>query len=78
MSQSLDCNDDGRLKSNREDQFSHRKILRNGRLDVIKDLKECTRSIIITHDKKIELMNSLKLAKDHMISSIVLSLKMKC
>jgi hypothetical protein len=40
MSQSLDCNDDGRLKSNREDQFSHRKILWNGRLDVIKDLKE--------------------------------------
>jgi hypothetical protein len=38
--QSPNCNDDGRLESNREDQYSHRKILRNGRLDVIKNLEE--------------------------------------
>jgi hypothetical protein len=37
---SPNCNDNGRLESNREDQYSHRKILRNVRLDVIEDLKE--------------------------------------
>jgi hypothetical protein len=38
--QSPNCNDDGRLESNRENQYSHRKILRNGRLDVIEDIEE--------------------------------------
>jgi hypothetical protein len=36
--QSLNYNDNGRLESNREDQYSHTKILRNGRLDVIEKL----------------------------------------
>jgi hypothetical protein len=38
--QSPDCNEDCGLRNNKEDQYSHRKILRNGRLDVIKDLEE--------------------------------------
>lgn len=38
--QSLDCNDDHGLGSNREDQYSHKKILWNGKLDVIEDLEE--------------------------------------
>jgi hypothetical protein len=38
--QSLNCNDDGRLESNKENQYSHRKILQNGRLDAIEDLEE--------------------------------------
>ncbi len=40
LPQNLDCNDDHGLGSNREDQYSHRKILWNGRLDVIEDLDE--------------------------------------
>jgi hypothetical protein len=40
LPQSLNCNDDGRLESNKENQYPHRKILQNGRLDVIEDLKE--------------------------------------
>jgi hypothetical protein len=28
--QSLNCNDNGRLESNKEDQYSHMKILQNG------------------------------------------------
>jgi hypothetical protein len=40
LPQSPNCNDDGRLENNKEDQYSHRKILQNGRLDVIEDLEE--------------------------------------
>ncbi len=40
LPQSLNCNDNGRLESNIKDQYSHRKILQNGKLDVMKDLKE--------------------------------------
>jgi hypothetical protein len=28
--QSPDCNKDGRLESNREDQYAHKKLLQNG------------------------------------------------
>jgi len=30
LAQSLDCNENGRLEGNREDQYSHKKMLRNG------------------------------------------------
>ncbi len=40
LPQSPNFNDDHALKSNREDQYSHKKILWNGRLDVIEDLEE--------------------------------------
>jgi hypothetical protein len=38
--QSLDCNEDGRLESNKEDQYSHMKILRNGKSNIIENLEE--------------------------------------
>jgi hypothetical protein len=38
--QSPNCNEDGRLENNREDQYSHKKILGNGNWDVIKNLEE--------------------------------------
>ncbi len=37
---SPDCNEDGRLESNQEDQYSHKKMLQIGQLNIIKDLKE--------------------------------------
>ncbi len=40
VTQSLDCTNDDKLENNSEDQYSHRKILQNGKLDVIKDFKE--------------------------------------
>jgi hypothetical protein len=40
LPQSPYSNDDGRLESNREEQYSHRSILRNKILDVIKDLEK--------------------------------------
>ncbi len=40
LPQSLDCTKDGKLESNSEDHYSHRKILWNGKLDVIKDFEE--------------------------------------
>ncbi len=38
--QSPDCNEDGRLESNQEDQYSHKKMLQIGQLNIVKDLKE--------------------------------------
>jgi hypothetical protein len=38
--QSLDYNEDGKLESSREDQYSHWKMLRNGKLNIIEDLEE--------------------------------------
>jgi len=40
LPQSSDYNDDCGLGSTRKNQYSYRKILQNGRLDVIEDLKE--------------------------------------
>ncbi len=40
MPKSLDCNEDGRLKSNMDDQYSHKKMLQNGKFDVLKNLEE--------------------------------------
>jgi len=40
LPQSPDGNEDGRLESNREDQYSCRKMLQNGKLDVIEDKLE--------------------------------------
>jgi hypothetical protein len=40
LPQSPYCNEDGRLESNREDQYSHKKLLQDGNRDVIEDLKE--------------------------------------
>ncbi len=37
--QSLDYNEDGRLKSNREDHYSRRMMLQNGKSNVIEDLE---------------------------------------
>jgi hypothetical protein len=36
--QTLDYDENGRLKSNREDQYSHKRMLQNGKLDVIENL----------------------------------------
>jgi hypothetical protein len=38
--QSPNCNKDGRLESNREDQYTHNKLLQNRNWDVIDNLKE--------------------------------------
>jgi hypothetical protein len=38
--QSPDCNEDNRLESNREDQYSHMKILWNGKSNIMEDLEE--------------------------------------
>jgi hypothetical protein len=65
--------------------FSRKKILQNGRLDVIEELKEqfneiiylSTQEQLINMGQKTNLMNSLKLAIDHMIYLIVFSLKME-
>jgi hypothetical protein len=40
LPQNLGCNEDGRLESNEEDQYSHMKILWNGKSNIIKDLEE--------------------------------------
>jgi hypothetical protein len=40
MPQRLDYNEDGRLESNKEDQYSHRKMLWNGKLNIKEDLEE--------------------------------------
>jgi hypothetical protein len=40
LPQSSNCNEDGRLENNREDHYSHRKMLRNGKSEVIEDLDE--------------------------------------
>jgi hypothetical protein len=40
LPKSLDCNEDGRLKSNMDDQYSHKKMLQNGKFDVLKNLEE--------------------------------------
>jgi hypothetical protein len=39
LPKSPDYNEDGRLESNKEDHYSHRKMLRNGKSNVIKDLE---------------------------------------
>ncbi len=57
--QSLDCNENGGLKSNMEDQYSHKKMLQNGKWDVIENLEEqfnehvfqCIREIVTKWDK---------------------------
>jgi hypothetical protein len=36
----MDYNENGWLKCNREDRYSHMKISRNGKLNIIEDLKE--------------------------------------
>jgi hypothetical protein len=38
--QNSNCNEDGRLKSTREDQYSHKKMLQNGKSNIIEDLEE--------------------------------------
>jgi hypothetical protein len=38
LPQSLDCNENDRLESNKEDHYSHRKMLQNGKSNVIKYL----------------------------------------
>jgi hypothetical protein len=40
LPQSSDCNEDGRLESNKEDHYSHRKMLWNGKSTVIEDLEK--------------------------------------
>ncbi len=38
--QSVDCNENGRLESNRENHYPHKKMLWNGKWDVIEDLEK--------------------------------------